>query len=72
MGVEDVDLVVPAPTPEQRVSDHSLKGKQKVSRVPEREPSKTTLLTQDSSSTMKLVAGVFCISPTVLQPYPPK
>lgn len=29
-------------------------------------------ITQDSSSTMKLVAEVFCISPMVLHPYPPK
>lgn len=33
VGVEHVDLVVPTPTPEQRVSDQGLKGKREVNRA---------------------------------------
>lgn len=36
MGVKDVDLVVPTPTPEQRVSDHGLRDKRNVNRVQEK------------------------------------
>lgn len=35
VGVKHVDLVVPTPTPEQRVSDHGLKGKRDVNRARE-------------------------------------
>lgn len=72
-GVKDADLVGPTPTPEQGVSDHGLKEQsgvilpQEDAALPQAPPP-----TQDSSSTMKLAAGVSCISPTVLHPYPPK
>lgn len=74
VGVEDVDLVVPPPTPEERVSDHGLRDQRSVNHGHEKVVPfpKVNPLTQDSSSMMKLAAGVVCISPMVLHPYPPK
>lgn len=71
-GVEDVDLVVPTPEPEQGVSDGGLAEKIQMSPTCLRDHVTTTCkvrsLTQDISATRKLADGEFCTSRKVLQP----